>query len=154
PSRKQMKEIKEQVTDELLPKAFSIHRDTLVWLDTRNHWLVIDAAAAAKADEVMSMLAHTSQHFTVVSLSRQQSPGCRVTNWLLADTPPGAFTIDQEAELRSTSESRATVRFVRHSIDIEDVRRHIEAGKQCTRLALTWNDRIAFVLTDAFEIKR
>src|SRR5699024_5502729 len=91
PGRKQMKEIKEQVTDELLPKAFSIHRDTLVWLDTRNHWLVIDAAAAAKADEVMSMLAHTLQPFPVMPLSLQQSPGSSMTNWLLADTPPGAF---------------------------------------------------------------
>src|SRR5690606_39075729 len=53
PGRKQMKEIKEQVTDELLPKAFSIYRDTRVWIDTRGRWLVVDAAAAAKCDEVM-----------------------------------------------------------------------------------------------------
>src|SRR5690625_2328698 len=57
PGRKQMREIKEDVTDELLPKAFSIYRDTRVWIDTRNHWLVIDAAAAAKSDEIMGMLA-------------------------------------------------------------------------------------------------
>ena len=50
PGRKQMKEIKERVTEELLPKAFSVHRDTRVWIDTRNHWLAIDAAAGAKAD--------------------------------------------------------------------------------------------------------
>src|SRR5690606_28140019 len=56
PGRKQMKEIKEQVTDELLPKAFSIYRDTRVWIDTRGRWLVVDAAAAAKCDEVMGAL--------------------------------------------------------------------------------------------------
>lgn len=56
PGRKQMKEIKERVTDELLPRAFSIYRDTRVWIDTVNHWLVIDAAASAKADEVIGML--------------------------------------------------------------------------------------------------
>src|SRR5690606_1217007 len=51
PGRKQMKEIKEQITDELLPKAFSVYRDTRVWIDTKNRWLIIDAAAAAKSDE-------------------------------------------------------------------------------------------------------
>src|SRR5690606_11837383 len=57
PGRQQMKEIEEQVTDELLPKAFSIYRDTRVWIDTRGRWLVVDAAAAAKCDEVMGALA-------------------------------------------------------------------------------------------------
>src|SRR3546814_10130867 len=52
PGRKQMKEIKERVTDELLPKAFSIYRDTRVWIDPVNHWMVVDAAASDKADEV------------------------------------------------------------------------------------------------------
>ena len=55
-----MKEIKERVTDELLPRAFSVYRDTRVWIDPQNHWLVIDAAASAKADEVIGLLASAS----------------------------------------------------------------------------------------------
>jgi len=50
PGRKQMRELKEQVTDELLPRAFSICRDTRVWIDTVNGWLVIDAASQAVAE--------------------------------------------------------------------------------------------------------
>ena len=34
------------------------------------------------------------------------------------------------------------------------MRRHIQSGKQCTRLALTWADRVSFVLTEALDIKR
>lgn len=154
PGRKQMREIKEDVTDELLPKAFSIYRDTRVWIDTRNHWLVIDAAAAAKSDEIMGMLAKALEPFPIVPLYVELSPASAMTNWLVSDEPPAAFTIDQDTELRSTSESRAVVRYVRHSIDIDEVRKHVEAGKQCTRLALTWADRVSFVLTDGLEIKR
>ena len=33
------------------------------------------------------------------------------------------------------------------------MRRHIAAGKQCTRLAMTWNDKISFVLTESLAIK-
>ncbi len=63
PGRKQMKEIKERVTDELLPKAFSIYRDTRVWIDPVNRWLVIDAAASASADEVLGLLAKSIDPF-------------------------------------------------------------------------------------------
>lgn len=154
PGRKQMREIKEDVTDELLPKAFSIYRDTRVWIDTRNHWLIIDAAATAKSDEIMGMLAKALEPFPVVPLYVELSPASAMTNWLVSDEPPAGFTIDQDTELRSTSETRAVVRYVRHSIDIDEVRKHVEAGKQCTRLALTWADRVSFVLTDSLEIKR
>jgi recombination associated protein RdgC len=154
PGRKQTKEIKERITDELLPKAFSIYRDTRVWIDQKNHWLVIDAAAAAKCDEVLGILAKTIDPFPVAQLYVEQSPASAMTNWLVSDEAPTGFTIDQDTELRSTSESRAAVRYVRQSIEIEDVRKHVKAGKQCTRLALTWADKVSFVLTDGLDIKR
>lgn len=154
PGRKQMKEIKEQVTEELLPKAFSIYRDTRVWIDTRQHWLVIDAAAAAKSDEVLGMLAKAIEPFPVLQLHVETSPASAMTDWLVSDEPPAGFSVDQDTELRSTSESRAAVRYVRQSIEIDDVRKHVQAGKQCTRLALTWADRVSFVLTEGLDIKR
>jgi len=154
PGRKQMKEIKEQVTDELLPKAFSIYRDTRVWLDTRNHWLVIDAAAAAKSDEVLGLLAKSLDTFPVTPLHVEQSPAAAMTNWLVSDEAPAGFSIDQDTELRSTSDSGAAVRYVRQTVEIDDVRKHVQSGKQCTRLALTWADRVSFVLTEGLDIKR
>lgn len=154
PGRRQMKEIKEQVTDELMPKAFSVYRDTRVWIDTQNRWLVIDAASAAKSDEVLGMLAKAIDPFPVLQLYTEQSPAGSMTDWLIQDEPPAGFSVDQDTELRSTSESRAAVRYLRQSIDIDDVRKHVQAGKQCTRLALTWADRVSFVLTDGLDIKR
>lgn len=154
PGRRQLKEIKEQITTELLPKAFSIARDTAVWIDTRHHWLVVDAAAVAPADQVMHLLSKVLQPFPIMPWSLTQSPASVMTSWLLDSSNTGPFTIDQDAELRATDDTRATVRFVRHSIDEADVKRHIDAGKRCTRLGLTWADRLSFVLTDALEIKR
>lgn len=154
PGRKQMKEIKERVTEELLPKAFSVYRDTRVWVDTRNHWLVIDAAASAKSDEVLGMLAKVFDPFPVSPLYTEISPASAMTSWLVDNEAPGGFSIDQDTELRSTSESGAAVRYVRQSLEADEVRKHVENGKQCTRLAITWADRISFVLTDGLDIKR
>ena len=154
PGRKQMKEIKEQVTDELLPRAFSIRRNTAVWIDPVNGWLVVDAGNAGRADEVIKLLIKSVTRLPLRALRVQQSPVSAMTQWLVADEAPHGFTIDQDTELRSTGEGKATVRYVRHALEVDDVRRHIEAGKQCTRLALTWNSRIAFVLTESMTLKR
>jgi len=154
PGRRQMKELKEQVADELLPKAFSIYRDTRAWIDPVNRWLVLDAAAAAKADDMLGLLAKSIDPFPAEPLYVAQSPAACMTAWLAEGEAPANFTIDQDAELRAAGDSRAAVRYVRHAIDADDVQRHIAAGKQCTRLALTWADRVSFVLTENLDVKR
>ncbi|HWL28149.1 MAG TPA: recombination-associated protein RdgC [Burkholderiaceae bacterium] len=154
PGRKQMKEIKENVKETLLPRAFSILRDTRAWIDTRNGWLCIDASSSARCDELLQLLNRAIDKFPLANLHVQMSPAAAMTDWLAGGEAPANFTIDQDTELRSTGEGRATVRYVRQSIEAEDVRRHIEAGKQCTRLAMTWADRISFVLTESLAIKR
>ncbi len=105
PGRKQMKEIKERVTDELLPRAFSVYRDTRVWIDPLNRWLAIDTAASSKADEVIGLLAKCVDPFPLENLYVTQSPASAMTTWLAEDEEPSNFTIDQDTELRSSGES-------------------------------------------------
>ncbi|WP_175867298.1 recombination-associated protein RdgC [Burkholderia contaminans] len=152
--RKQMRELKEQVTDELLPRAFTIQRDTRVWIDTVNGWLVIDAASQALADDVRGLLVKSIDQLPLAGVQVVRSPVAAMTDWLLSGEAPGGFTVDQDAELRSSGEGGATVRYVGHALEANDMRRHIEAGKQCMRLAMTWDNRISFVLTPSLTIKR
>jgi recombination associated protein RdgC len=154
PGRKQMREIKEQTADELLPRAFSISSTIRTWIDPVNGWLVIDAASPSKAEEVLKLLIKAIDKFPLEALRVAQSPLAAMTDWLVADEAPYGFTVDQDTELRATGESKATVRYVRHTLEVDDVRRHIAAGKQCTRLALTWSDKISFVLTESLALKR
>ncbi|HSY29063.1 MAG TPA: recombination-associated protein RdgC [Burkholderiaceae bacterium] len=154
PGRKQMRELKEQVADELLPRAFSIQRNTWTWIDPVNGWLVVDAASPAKADEVFKLLLKSIDRLPVESLRVARSPQSCMTEWLAADEAPSGFTVDQDTELRAAGDSKATVRYVSHTLDPEDVRRHIASGKQCTKLAMTWADKISFVLTEQTAIKR
>lgn len=153
PGRKAMKDLKERVTDELLPRAFGIQRNTWIWIDPVHGWLVIDSSSPSKADEVIKLLLKCDK-LPLESLRVKLSPQSAMTDWLAGNEAPKGFTIDQDTELRAHTEDKATVRYVNHSIDADDVQRHIAAGKQCTKLALTWNDRISFVLTESLALKR
>ncbi|MFT0547023.1 recombination-associated protein RdgC [Allopusillimonas ginsengisoli] len=154
PGRKQRKEIKENVIMELLPKSHTVLTDTLVWMDLRNGWLVLDSTSSTRCDDVLGLMAKTFEPFPATPLRVNKSPAGAMTDWLFEDMPPSGFSIDQETELRSTGESRALVRYVRETPDHADVARQVGAGKQCVRLAMTWADRISFVLTDDLRIKR
>lgn len=154
PGRKQLRDLKDDVVDELLPRAFNVRRNTMVWIDPANGWVVIDAGSPGKADEVISLLNKSVDYFTPERLITDSAPGTAMTAWLAAGDSPAGFSIDQDTELQSPLEEKATVRFVRHTLDTEEVQRHIGAGKQCTRLAMTWAGRVSFVLTESLTLKR
>ncbi|PRC92629.1 recombination-associated protein RdgC [Solimicrobium silvestre] len=154
PGRKLLKELKEQVTEELLPRAFASRTNTSVWIDPVNGWLVIDASSPGRSDEVLKLMLKCIDQFPIESLRVNLSPLGAMTDWLSGNEAPDGFTIDQDAELRSSGQSKATVKYTRHNLDPVEIANHIAGGKQCTKLALTWNDKVSFVLTENLAIKR
>ena len=154
PGRKQLKQIKEAVTDELLPKAFVLRRKVYAWINPTGEFLVVDAANLAKADEFVEMLIKTIDGISLALVKTNTSPSAAMTAWLAGDDLPSIFTIDRDCELRGAGEERSTVRYVRHTLEAEEIAKHITAGKEVTRLAMTWNDKFSFVLHENLQLKR
>ncbi len=154
PGRKQLKELRERVTEELMPRAFTRRRNTFVWIDAQAGWFCVDAASPAKAEEVIEHLRHCLDEFPLTMLHTQLSPQSAMADWLAGGDAPAGFTIDQDCELKSAGEEKAAVRYVRHTLEGDEVKAHLASGKLPTRLALTWDERISFILGEKLEIKR
>jgi recombination associated protein RdgC len=154
PGRKQLRELRERVTEELMPRAFTKRRTTLVWIDPQAGWFCVDAASQGKAEEVIEHLRFCLDDFPLAPLHTRLSPTAAMADWLVAGEAPAAFTIDRDCELKAAGEEKAVVRYVRHTLEGDEVKAHLAAGKQPTRLALTWDERISFLLTEKLEIKR
>ena len=150
--RKELRDLREALAVELLPRAFVRKRTTFGWIDPINGWLVIDAGAQAKAEEYLEQLRKSAEGFPVSLLKTQLSPSSAMTGWVAGGEAPSGFTIDQDIELRSAE--NALIRYTRHSLEGKEIREHIGEGKVVTRLGMTWNDRISFVLDEKLQIKR
>lgn len=154
PGRKSRREVREQVEDELLPKAFSKRSTIRVWIDPRHRWLGVDTASSGKAEAVLGLLADCVPDLEIHAVRSRLSPGVAMTGWLADGEAPAGFSIDRDCELRLPVEERATVRYLRHALDGDEIRQHISGGKRVTRLALTWAERISFVLDEEMQLKR
>ena len=152
--RKQKREIFEQVEAELLPRAFVKRGLTYVWIDPINRWLLVDASSSTRADEVMEQLKLSLGELPLTLVKTTLAPATAMTQWLAAGEAPGSFSIDRDCELQAAADERPAVRYVRHNLDSDEVRNHIANGKSATRLALTWNDRVSFVLTEQMQVKK
>jgi recombination associated protein RdgC len=154
PGRKESKELKDEALLDLLPMAFTKQASTWVWVDPTERLLGLDTSSQGRADEVVSLLVDSLPGLSVSLINTQTSPQAAMAHWLATQEPPVGFSIDRECELKAADESKAVVKYGRHPLDIAEVQEHIKQGKLPTKLALTWDDRVSFVLTEGLQIKK
>lgn len=155
PRGKIVKELKEEVIHALLPRAFPKRSETLVWVDTKAQLLLVGAASAKKADGVVTRLLDLlGGGCKLALLQTALAPATAMATWLAEKDAPAGFSIDRECELKQPDSEKATVRYARHGLDIDEVAEHIKQGKLPTQLALTWAGRVSFVLTEALTLKK
>lgn len=161
PGKKETKALREDALLALLPQAFARQTSVWVWIDLQNGWLVTDASSQGKLDEVVTALVQAFDGLAISLLQTQVTPQTAMTQWLSATSAdplegavPGGFSIERDCELKSGDEEKSVVRFTRHNLATDEVRKHITEGKLPTRLALSWEGRIGFTLTESLQLKK
>ena len=146
--------MKDEVLHDMLPRAFSRSQRQYAYLDPRNGWLVIDSASSSRAEAFIGLLRETLGSLPVVPFQVEEAPAAHMTRWLLEQRAPSGFDVADECELRATGEEAGVVRIRKEDLFSEEVRSHLDAGKQVTRLALVFDERIGFLLDEELRLKR
>lgn len=154
PGKKEKKEIGDEVRHSLLASAFTKETAAFVWFDIENMLLVIEAGSAKKADSIVTELVKLIEGLALSPIKTKSSSTACMSMWLDSQELPAGFTADRDCVLKAGDESKATVRYTKHALDIDEIRGHIKNGKIPTQLALTWESRVSFVLTDSGAIKK
>lgn len=154
PKGKAAREIKDEIVHDLLPRAFPKRSTTLVWIDLKARRVLIGASSARKADAAVTQLVELFGGLRLAPLQTASSPAMAMAAWLSEKQAPAPFSVDRECELKQPDSEKASVRYARHTLELDEVAEHIRQGKLPTQLSMTWNGRVSFVLTDALALKR
>ncbi len=152
--RKQMRDLRARVADELRARALTRRKVTRAWMDPLAGWFAVDASSIPRAEIVVESLSDALGSFAPRIIETERSPQAAMASWLLRGEAPAHFSIDDDLELQAADKSKAIIRYTRHPLDGKEIRGHLAAGKYPTRLGLTWKDRLSFVLTDKLQVKR
>lgn len=151
---KERSRIKDELIFELLPRAFSFSRKTYAYIDSQGGWLVVDAASAKKAEDMLSQLRKCLGSLPIVPLTATAKPASVMTQWLTDNISPKDIAIEDECELRSPEEEGSIIRCKRHDLALPEIKNHLDSGKQVIKLAMNWAERISFVLDESLAVKR
>ena len=152
--RKEKIELKEKITDDLLPRAFTKSSKTEAIIDSQYGFLLINQANSNRAEMLLTKLRDALSGLEAKLPRTQQSPGSLMTEWLLQGSAAGHFELDSDCELKGLGDAAPVVRISHQDLTAEEVINLVKNGKIVTQLGLCWQDRVRFVLTQDFTLKR
>ena len=153
-SKKERTAIKDELIFELLPRAFTFSNKTYAYIDPKGGWLIVDAASAKKAEDLLSSLRKSLGSLPAVPLNTIEKPVKVMTEWLVNNQPPDDIIIEDECELRAPEEAGGIIRCKRHDLSLPEIKNHLDTGKEVIKLAVNWADRLSFIIDENLAVKR
>ena len=154
PGGRARKQMKEDLVHELLPRAFVRPSRTDAMLDLQHGLCIVDTSSRKNAEAVVSEVRRALGSFPALPVNAEVAPRAILTGWIAGDALPEGLSLGDECELRDPSDSGAVVKVQRMELSGEEIAKHLEAGKQVTRLALVLDDHVSFVLGEDLVIRK
>lgn len=148
------KRIKDDLIQELLPRAFVKPSRTDAMLDLGHGLCIVDTSSRKTGEAVVSEIRNALGSFPALPLNAEVAPRSVLTGWIAGDPLPGGLEIGDECELKDPIDGGAIVKCQHQELQSDEIAKHLEVGKQVTRLALTLDDHVSFVLGEDLVIRK
>ena len=152
--RKERMNLKEEITFELLPKAFARSSLQFAYIAPKEGLLVVNSASSKKAEELISYLRESIGTVPVIPITANNIPQQAMTSWLKAGHAPKNFEFGHECELKDPTDEGGVIRCKHQDLTSTEINSHIKAGMYVSKLGLSFSGGIEFVVDDALAIKR
>ena len=151
PGRKQLNEIKDTVTNELLPKAFTQKRRTMgVFTD---QYFIVDTGSPARSDLMIKTLRRSLDLLPLAMITTEKRITGQMIEWLLGECP-AYLTVDDFVELEKSEPGKPAIAYKRTALDESDMRRRISDGYVPRKIGITYNERLSFKIDDNLHLKQ
>ena len=151
---REKKEMREDIEHELLPRAFTRTQRIDAWIDPKNGWLILNTPSAPRAEAFTKLLRSALGSLPVTLPESEVSPAVAMTTWLSSGKLPEPFALGYECELKNQGDDKGSATFRQHDLSADEVQISLQAGKFAAKLALEWDEKISFVLSEDLQIKK
>jgi recombination associated protein RdgC len=154
PGGKMRKQLKDDIVAELLPRAFAKPSRTDALLDLSHGIVVVDTSSKKNAENIVSEIRRALGSFPALPLNAEVAPRSILTSWIAGEPLPDGLSLGDECELKDALDGGAIIKCQRQELVSDEIAKHLEAGKQVTRLALNLDDHVSFVLGEDLTVRK
>ena len=147
-------QLKEQITDDLLPRALTQSRRTEAIFDTERGYLLVNEASDKRAEKMLIKLSEALGGLKVAMPHTRESPSSLMTEWLLSGAAEGGFELGFNVLMQGVGDVVPKVKISKKDLTHPEVIQHAKNGMKVVELELEWREQISFTLTQNFALKR
>ena len=151
---KARKRLKDDLLHELLPRAFVKSSRTDALLDLEHGFLAVDTSSRKTAEAVASEIRRAMGSFPAIPPNAEVAPRSVLTGWIAGEPLPEGLSLGEECELKDAMDGGAVVKAQNQELISDEIAKHLESGKQVTRLALNLDDHVSFVLGEDLGVRK
>jgi recombination associated protein RdgC len=151
-SKADKKELKENITATLLPRAFSKFSKIYGFVAPSKGLVVVDSSSDSKTELFLATLRKSIESLPVLPLGTQ-SIAAQLTDWIKTACP-SPWELNDEAELVESGEDAGQIKCKRLDLTDDEILGHIDAGKMVSKLSVSWKERLNLLIQDNLQIKR
>lgn len=140
--------LKDEITMTLLPRAFSKKMRIYAYFDCKNHWLVVGTGNAKKTEDLIAMLKKSVTDDIHPMNIKELS--ATMTSWLKHQNYSSSFSIEKACVLQDPKQANRTIRCKQQDLFYSGIQSLIKDGCAVIQLALSWQDRVSFILSHQF----
>lgn len=136
----------------LLPRAFTKFSRYYAYIDTKNNYLVFNTTQAKKTEQFISLFKKSVSEDIAAFELKKLSP--IVTSWLKTQAYPAEFAIEKACVLQDPGHEDRVIRCQEQDLFATSIQALIKDGCEVKQLALSWHDRVNFILSaDDFTLR-
>jgi recombination associated protein RdgC len=153
PSRKEKRELKDEVHAELMPRALLKSERVKGFCLIAEKLIGIDTASEAQAERFLDRLRDSLGSLQVTPLQFKQ-PFAQLINRVFLGNGPPAFRPGRECRMQDPAAGAAVVSWLDIDLTDDDVRRHVRNGLKLTRLGVVFDDLATCVIDQDGVIRK
>lgn len=152
--RKERDQIKDEVVQAFLPRAFIQYRVTRALVDTESGLIWVDSASPRRAEDFLSTLREALGSLPLRPLMVKLAPSASFTQWIKDERAPENFHLLDSALFEDTQKEGGKVGAMRQDLTSEQFQLIVGTGMLVTKVAVAWTDKIGFVLNDKMQFTK
>ncbi len=152
--RAEKAQMAEDLEFELLPKSFCVQKQLPAFFDKVSKRLLINTSSNTQASQLTSLL-RKSLPIHIEPLAHNENLGLRFAHWLSDPSLlPPAFQLASDCLLFSLDNENKRINIKGYEQPAEEIASLLSQGLAAAEIALIWNERIQFTLTQDLSFKR
>ena len=153
PTRGEVRRLKEETRDKLLPTSLVKSERNRVCFIQSESLLVIDVGTVTKAEWVIDQLRACFDEFYCTPLTFNNSPADLLTGIFMGDSPLG-FSLGRECRMQDVKDMKSVVTWRDFELSDNSIRQHVVEGMRLTHLGVGFDEVMTCVIDQEAVISK